>query len=82
MLKNLPIDIINQIKLFLYVKCDECKKEILFNEKFHKITTIYYKYMFDDEFPFPRIHKFYENICEKCIDILNINEDVKPIVIK
>ena len=55
MLKSISSDIDQIIKSHIYVKCSECDKEQLQQDVLFNITTIYYREMFNDDFPFPRI---------------------------
>jgi hypothetical protein len=71
MLSKLPKDIIHHIQNYLFEKCNECNKEYIAHEMDYDVTTIYYKAMFDDDFPFPRIYKSYKYLCKKCIKELN-----------
>lgn len=70
-MNNLSNDLILYIKEFLYTKCGECMKDICINEMDRNVTTIYYKAIFDDDFPFPRIYKSYKFLCKNCIKELN-----------
>jgi hypothetical protein len=70
-MNNLSNDLIIYIKKFLFTKCDECMKERCITEMESNITTIYYKAIFDDDFPFPRIYKSYKYLCNNCIKELN-----------
>jgi hypothetical protein len=78
MLDYLPIDIKRHIKSYLFFKCDECENEFVEQEGKKNATTIYYRAIFDDDFPFPRIYKSYKFICIHCID--NLKKDyIKPL---
>ena len=64
---NLPKELILKIKEYLIAKCNECNNNFPVYDLEYDITTIYYKAIFDDDFPFPRIHKTYKFLCKKCI---------------
>ena len=68
---NLSYDLINYIKGYLFTNCGECMKEKCINDMDYDVTTIYYKAIFDDDFPFPRIYKSYKYLCKSCINELN-----------
>lgn len=70
-MNSLPKEIVLNIKEYLITKCYECNNNFYVHSLEHDITTIYYKAIFDDDFPFPRIHKTYKYICQKCIKDLN-----------
>ena len=70
-MNNLPKEIILNIKKYLFSMCEECNKEYYSNDLECNVTTIYYKAIFDDDFPFPRIYKTYKYICKNCIIDLN-----------
>tara|TARA_B100001093_G_C26066531_1_gene692723 strand:+ start:36 stop:275 length:240 start_codon:yes stop_codon:yes gene_type:complete len=70
-MNTLSNDLIIYIKGFLFTKCGECMKERYVNEMEYNVTTIYYKAIFDDDFPFPRIYKSYKYLCNNCINELN-----------
>ena len=78
MLKNCPIEIVRLIKSYIYVNCGECGKECISSDGLTNTTTIYYRAIFDDNFPFPRIYKSYSFICYKCLDKLK-DEYIKPL---
>lgn len=75
----IPDDVVFQIKSFVFVKCDECKKEKTPKETLQNITTTYYRSIFDDDFPFPRIYKTYKYICKNCIKNLKKN-NIAPLI--
>jgi hypothetical protein len=77
-LNPLPDEIIRHIQKYLYKKCGECKNNVIADLGQLDITTIYYRAIFDDNFPFPRIHKTYDFICNQCIKQLK-NEYIKPL---
>lgn len=64
-------DVLLYIKSYLFTKCGECNIEHIADEMDHDVTTIYYKAIFDDDFPFPRIYKSYKYLCKNCIKELN-----------
>jgi len=70
-MNNLPNELIINIKRFLFMNCGECMKEQCINDMESNVTTIYYKAIFDDDFPFPRIYKSYKYLCNNCINELN-----------
>lgn len=78
MLDRFPFEIKDCIKSFLFIKCDECKLEFVEQEGKKHATTIYYRAIFDDDFPFPRIYKTYRFICNDCIDHLK-KDYIKPL---
>ena len=78
MLKYCPREIVRLIKSYIYVNCGECKLECIYSEGLTDITTIYYRAIFNDDFPFPRIYKSYKFICNKCLDNLK-KEYIKPL---
>lgn len=75
---RLPNEIIQHVFKFYYTKCQECNKMIEFDKIKKNVTTIYYKAMFEDDYPFPRIHNHFDYICIKCIDDLK-EEYIKPL---
>ena len=75
---NLPNEIKLYIINFLLIKCDECKNEIKYDKIKRNVTTIYYRAIFEDDFPFPRFHKTYNFICIDCINNLK-EEYIKPL---
>jgi len=78
MLKYFPREIVWVIKSYIYVNCGECKKECIENEGIKDVTTIYYRAIFNDDFPFPRIYKSYKFICNDCLIKLK-KEFIKPL---
>jgi hypothetical protein len=78
MLNRFPFEIKHYIKSFIFIKCDECCLEFVEQEGKKDATTIYYRAIFDDNFPFPRIYKSYRFICCGCIDKLK-QEFIKPL---
>tara|TARA_B100000927_G_C16280804_1_gene395445 strand:- start:346 stop:597 length:252 start_codon:yes stop_codon:yes gene_type:complete len=75
---NLPNEIKLHIINYILVKCDECKNERKYDEIKRDVTTIYYKAIFDDDFPFPRFYKSYNFLCINCINNLK-KEYIKPL---
>ena len=69
-MNELPDDIIFNIKDFLFEMCLECNNKCYIDNLRKNITTTYYKDIFNDDFPFPRIHKTYKFICNRCISNL------------
>tara|TARA_B100000886_G_scaffold71038_2_gene45198 strand:+ start:17010 stop:17252 length:243 start_codon:yes stop_codon:yes gene_type:complete len=67
MIINLPQELILSIRDFLFVECEECNKIYTLNEVEKDITMTYYKAIFDDDYPFPRIYKSFKYLCKKCI---------------
>ena len=78
MLKSISSDIDQIIKSHIYVKCCECDKEQLQEDVLFNVTTIYYREMFNDDFPFPRIYKTHPILCKNCIEKLK-KEFIKPL---
>lgn len=78
MLDKLPLEIVDNIKTFIFTQCNECKKQLIYDEMLNNVTTVYYRSIFDDDFPFPRFHKIYKNICNSCIYNLK-KEHIKPL---
>jgi hypothetical protein len=78
MLKKLPNEIVNYIESYVYINCEECRKKYVESEGRKDITTIYYRAIFDDDFPFPRIYKYHKFICNYCLCKLK-EEYIKPI---
>ena len=66
-MEKLPLELVIYIKKFVFIKCCECKNEIIDNNILKNVTTTYYKNIFDDDYPFPRIHKTYKYLCNKCV---------------
>ncbi len=77
-LSVLPDEIIRHIKKYLYKKCGECKNNVIAVLGQFNVTTQYYRAIFNDDYPFPRIHKTYDFICNHCITQLNHNF-IKPL---
>lgn len=67
LMNNLPKEINQIINEYLLADCQECHRKVLNFKK--NITTVYNVY-FDDDFPFPRIHKSYDYLCLDCIEKL------------
>ena len=67
MIENLPEELILNIRNFLFIKCEECNNIYTLDEIEKDVTLTYYKNIFDDDFPFPRIYKSYKYLCKKCI---------------
>jgi len=78
MLKLIVSDLVRTIKSYIYVKCSECEEEHLHNDVLFNVTTIYYRAIFDDDFPFPRIYKTHPVLCKNCIEKLK-KEFIKPL---
>ena len=70
-MNHLSNDLLRYIKSYLFTNCGECNKEHIAHDMDHDVTTIYYKAIFDDDFPFPRIYKSYKYLCKNCIRELN-----------
>jgi len=77
-LTTLPDEIIRHIQKYLYKKCGECKNNVITALGQFDVTTQYYRAIFNDDYPFPRIHKTYDFICNNCITQLNLNF-IKPL---
>ena len=77
-LSVLPDEIIRHIKKYLYKKCGECNNNVIAILGQFNVTMQYYRAIFNDDFPFPRIHKTYDFICNNCITQLNLNF-IKPL---
>ena len=78
MLKSIAYDLVRTIKSYIYVKCSECENEHLQDDVLFNVTTIYYRSIFDDDFPFPRIYKTHPVLCKICIKNLK-KEFIKPL---
>jgi len=77
-LKPLPDEVIRHIQKYLYKKCGECKNNVIADLGQQNVTTQYYRDIFNDDFPFPRIHKTYDFICNHCIEQLK-KDFIKPL---
>lgn len=75
---GLPNEIINYIFDFYYTKCQECHKKISFDKIQKNVTTIYYRAIFDDDYPFPRIYKHFDYVCLNCLEEFR-EEYIKPL---
>jgi len=75
---SLPDELKRKIVKYILINCDECNKEVLYNNVLTNVTTTYYKSIFDDNFPFPRIYKCYNYICFDCINKLK-EQYIKPL---
>ena len=75
---NFPKEIVKHIFEFYYVKCQECNKIIEFDKIQKNVTTIYYRAIFEDDYPFPRIYKHFDYICLQCVEDLK-EEYIKPL---
>jgi hypothetical protein len=78
MLKSVSPDIVRKIKSYIFVKCSECDNEHLQDDVLFKVTTIYYREIFNDDFPFPRIYKTHPVLCKNCTEKLK-KEFIKPL---
>jgi hypothetical protein len=78
MLKSIASDIIQIIKSYIYVQCSECEVDHLQDDVLFNTTTIYYREIFNDDFPFPRIYKTHPVLCKNCIENLK-KEFIKPL---
>lgn len=77
---SLPDELKSKILKYIFINCDECNNNVLYNKDkvFTDVTTTYYRSLFDDNFPFPRIHKCYKYICVDCINKLK-QQYIKPL---
>lgn len=69
MFENLPDDMKNLIKSFLYGNCVNCRHEKLFYQLKHNIALKEYKSVFSDEYYWYSM-EWYKLICSDCIDNL------------
>ena len=78
--EQLPLDIIFEIRSFLFKKCAYCDKEKYVDTMLKNVTTYYYCSLFDDDYPFPRIHGFFKYLCHPCKNRLFEYEQIRPFI--